>query len=326
MGDILSHYAVTLSDKLVGMVLSPASRFFVPYLAFTLLFALIICYRRATGWRDALQALLPRAVFFHRSSLNDYKLAAANLALLTALPAIGVFVLAAIASGTQEIFQQAFGPGPAWQPTSAALIGCSFVLFLAYDGGNFLQHRLQHRIPLLWELHKVHHSAEVMTPVTAIRVHPLSSLFSSLVLALINGLAIGSFLYLFDKHISLPQLVGLNVFLVLHYTIGAYNLQHSHIWFSFPTGLRGILISPAAHMIHHSNDPRHYDRNFAFVLTIWDRLFGTLHIPDDHEQHGLQLGLEESEQREMQTVTQLYLTPLRRIAQAFTSRHRLASE
>lgn len=314
MGHIISHYAATLSGNTLSMVLSPTSRFFLPYLAFTLLFALTICYRRAKCWRGAFRDLLPRAVFFHRSSLNDYKLAAINLVLLAALPAVGVIGLAVIASGTEEFFRHTLGPGPAWQPTLAALIVYNVALFLAYDGGNFLQHWLQHRIPLLWELHKVHHSAEVMTPITAIRVHPLSSLFSSLVLSVANGLVAGSFLYLFKGHVALYPLLGLNLFLMLQYTIGAYNLQHSHIWLSFPPVLRGILISPATHMIYHSSNPQHHDKNFAFVLTVWDWLFGTLYIPDDHEQYGLQLGLGEAEQSEMQTLTQLYLTPLRRIA------------
>ena len=37
--------------------------------------------------------------------------------------------------------------------------------------------------------------------------------------------------------------------------------------------------SPAHHQVHHSTDPRHFDKNLGFALAVWDWLFGTLHIP-----------------------------------------------
>ena len=46
-------------------------------------------------------------------------------------------------------------------------------LFLAYELGYWLNHYVPHRVPFLWEFHKVHHSATVLTPLTNFRVHPV---------------------------------------------------------------------------------------------------------------------------------------------------------
>ena len=57
------------------------------------------------------------------------------------------------------------------------------------------------------------------------------------------------------------------------------HLRHSHIWIPFQ-GLAGKLFqSPAHHQVHHSTDPRHFDKNLGFALAVWDWAFGTLHIP-----------------------------------------------
>jgi sterol desaturase/sphingolipid hydroxylase (fatty acid hydroxylase superfamily) len=100
---------------------------------------------------------------------------------------------------------------------------------LAYDFGAYLEHRMQHRIAWLWEFHKVHHSAEVLTPVTALRVHPVGDLFGSAVIAATLGATNGAFLYFYDGKIAALEVLGVNILLTLHYTIGAYHLQHSHI-------------------------------------------------------------------------------------------------
>src|SRR5262249_44067776 len=69
----------------------------------------------------------------------------------------------------------------------------------------------------------------------------------------------------------------------------------------------------ALHLIHRSVDPRHPDKNFACTFTIWDRLAGTLYVPDDAEKDTLVLGLGDGEERDFKTVWQLYATPFRNI-------------
>ncbi len=57
------------------------------------------------------------------------------------------------------------------------------------------------------------------------------------------------------------------------------HLRHSHLWITFQ-GVAGKLFqSPAHHQVHHSTDPRHFDKNLGFALAVWDWAFGTLHVP-----------------------------------------------
>jgi sterol desaturase/sphingolipid hydroxylase (fatty acid hydroxylase superfamily) len=179
------------------------------------------------------------------------------------------------------------------------------------DAADFWQHWVQHRIPFLWEIHKVHHSAEVLTPITALRVHPLSTLVSAPIFGLILGGTNGCFLYCFPS-ISVLSFAGMNVLLMLHYSIGVSHLQHSHVWLCFPKWASGIFVSPAGHMIHHSRDPRHQGKNMGFIFTFWDRLLGTFHLPLDAEYQSLSLGLDPHDQVELRSVAQQYVTPLHR--------------
>ncbi len=166
---------------------------------------------------------------------------------------------------------------------------------------------------MLWEFHKIHHSAEVLTPITALRVHPVGEIFSTQIIALCVGVVNGGFLYVYQGPVAQLTLAGVNALDFLYYTIGAYHLAHSHVWLMFPRILREIFYSPALHLIHHSVDPKHRDKNFAFTFTIWDRLAGTLYMPDESEKHTLVLGVGDGEERDFQTVWQLYATPFRNL-------------
>jgi len=53
--------------------------------------------------------------------------------------------------------------------------------------------------------------------------------------------------------------------------------------------LKHILVTPQSHRIHHSREPEHVDKNFGLFLTIWDRLFGTLHANyEEYPETGIQ--------------------------------------
>ena len=79
----------------------------------------------------------------------------------------------------------------------------TLALFLAYEFGYWLDHYLKHRVPALWELHKVHHSANVLTPLTVFRLHPLDALIFSNILALATGITNGAVNYAFGKPITM---------------------------------------------------------------------------------------------------------------------------
>jgi sterol desaturase/sphingolipid hydroxylase (fatty acid hydroxylase superfamily) len=172
------------------------------------------------------------------------------------------------------------------QRASSVLV--TVVLFLAYELGYWVDHYLSHRIPVLWEFHKVHHTAEVLSPLTNFRMHPVDSVIFANILAIVLGVTSGVLSYL---QLGSPlEIGGKNLILVAFYFVTVH-LQHSHLWIA-TTGLLGrVILSPAHHQIHHSHNPKHFDKNFGSCLSIFDWLFGTLHVPE-RKRERLHFGVE----------------------------------
>jgi sterol desaturase/sphingolipid hydroxylase (fatty acid hydroxylase superfamily) len=162
------------------------------------------------------------------------------------------------------------------------------LLFLAYELAYWIDHYLSHRIPVLWDFHKVHHTAEVLSPLTNFRVHPVDSVVFYNILAIFLGVTGGLLRYL---QLGSPfQVSGTNLILVAFFFVTVH-LQHSHVWIA-TTGLWGrVILSPAHHQIHHSDNPIHFDKNFGSCLSVWDWLFGTLHVPE-RKRERLNFGVE----------------------------------
>src|SRR5262249_47489264 len=206
--------------------------------------------------------------------------------------------------------------GPNYAPVTPGLgatLAFTLAVVAAIDFGNFLGPWVQPKVPGLLEVHKIHHSADVVPPITALRVHPVIEIISTQIIALCVGVTNAGFLYVYGGPPGQVMLLGVNALDFLYYSVGAYHLAHSHVWLMFPKGLREIFYSPALHLIHHSVDPKHRDKNFAFTFTIWDRLAGTLYMPDDAEKDTLVLGLGDGEERDFRSVWQLYTTPFRNL-------------
>jgi sterol desaturase/sphingolipid hydroxylase (fatty acid hydroxylase superfamily) len=170
----------------------------------------------------------------------------------------------------------------ALQPTSLpkayAIAILTVALFLAYELGYWLDHYLAHNIAFLWEFHKVHHQAEVLTPLTNFRVHPVDSIVFYNIQAVVMGITGAGVNYALGEPVLPFTIAGSNV-LVLTFTYLVGHLQHSHFWIVF-TGVWGrLFLSPAHHQIHHSTNPEHFNKNLGACLGVWDWLFGTLHVP-----------------------------------------------
>ena len=124
----------------------------------------------------------------------------------------------------------------------------------------------------------MHHTAEVLSPLTDFRVHPIDTIVYYNILAVFTGVTGGVVLYLLGKPIEAYTIANTNAFVLLFaFLVG--NLQHSHLWIAF-TGLWGrLFLSPAHHQIHHSTNPAHFNTNLGNFLGFYDWLFGTLHVP-----------------------------------------------
>ena len=165
----------------------------------------------------------------------------------------------------------------------------SVVLFVLWDCSRFIVHICMHKIPFLWSFHQVHHSAEILTPLTFHRIHPVESWIYSIRSALVTGFVAGIFYWLFRQSLTPYSIFGVPAFgFLLNVIFG--NIRHSHIYLRFPRWIESwCFLSPAQHQQHHSIDKEHHDKNYGTWLSIWDRLFGTLLISEQKPSgYGLQ--------------------------------------
>ncbi len=178
-------------------------------------------------------------------------------------------------------------------------------LFIISDFSRYWLHRFLHINAFLWEIHKIHHSAKVLTPLTFYRVHPIENLLFGLRYSLVIGLVTGVFVYFFGAKIGLIEIFGVNIFVFLFSFIGS-NLRHSHIEFSYPNWCEKWLISPKQHQMHHSID--YVNKNYGGYFSIWDKIFGT--IAYSNQSKKLKFGLKEKKQMDLYgSIFDLLFTP-----------------
>lgn len=182
----------------------------------------------------------------------------------------------------------------------------TILFFVAYDFGRFVIHCLLHDVPFLWEFHKIHHSAEVLTPMTSFRAHPLELLLMAWGPLLATGVFTVAFNAIVPDRVSVYAFLGTHALLFLFNLIG--NLRHSPVWISYGPIVGRWLISPAHHQVHHSYEPRHLGCNRGFELAIWDRMYGTLYVPGQKPEN-FRLGLGDGSESRYHNVGAMYLLP-----------------
>ena len=309
--ETIQHYVTRLISPFVYVVMS-WQRIYWLYLLTSLLiacgvFAFSINRGKRFNLKTFLKYVFPKKTYLHRSAVNDYVFFILNRGLyfLVVLPLL--LSSSKVSEGFSVYLSQTFGAISleALHPYLLSFL-LTLGVFFAIDFGIFITHFLQHKIPLLWQFHKVHHSAEVLTPITVYRMHPLDDIFTISTVAAFAGLVEGGFHYCFPKGVFIIKVLHLNLFTFLFYFLG-YNLRHSHVWLTYSPKVSRIFISPAQHQVHHSNLPKHYDKNFGFVFAFWDLIFGSLYIPKAKEK--IQYGLSHGEEKEFSSPLQLFFLP-----------------
>jgi sterol desaturase/sphingolipid hydroxylase (fatty acid hydroxylase superfamily) len=302
-----------------GLPRTPQSAFYWAFVLSAVLLSAVVYVRRDCFGRPGLRGFLayafPPHIWSNPSSRVDRRFFVLNTLLGMTLLAPLVISSALVAFGVAGGLERAFGaPGPGFAPVLVAQLALALAVLLASDFGFFVSHVLCHRVPLLWEFHKVHHSAEVLTPVTAFRVHPLQQWLTKSLQGVGTGVVLGAFDYAFEYALTPTTILGANVFSFLFFAAGA-NLQHSHVWVSFGPHASKLFVSPAMHQVHHSRDPRHASRNLGGVFAFWDRLTGTHHVP--RVLRRLRFGLTGEDAHAYRAVWRLYLVPFHRCAKRF---------
>ncbi|MEM6496403.1 MAG: sterol desaturase family protein [Pseudomonadota bacterium] len=296
-------------ERVTDPFINPQKRIFLGYLATAIVIAVVAqMIASRMRLREAISAFFARRIWLSSSAIADYKILLVNHALMMGIiPRLASkLVVATIIFEALHVWLN--GRVLLWPGAPAWVIACAFTLtlFLLDDLSKYLVHRALHRWSVLWAFHKVHHSAEVLTPLTVYRTHPVEGIFFALRSVLVQALAIAVFLFFFGDRTSLVTILGANAFLFL-FNVAGSNLRHSHVWISYGKTLEHWLISPAQHQIHHSIEKEHHDRNFGAVLAIWDRIGGSLYLADSASK--VRFGDESGEPADHRLLS-LYISPL----------------
>jgi sterol desaturase/sphingolipid hydroxylase (fatty acid hydroxylase superfamily) len=287
----LARIARYLGLKLYGIFLSPGGTFSLASLLCALCIILLVLghkYRkrkRPIGFRLLVRAVFPKKIMLSRSTRTDVWFFAFNTMVAGLLFGWAILSAHVVSSFVNNSLVAGLGaPTPSSSPAWVAMTVMTIAAFIAYEFGYWLDHYLSHKVPFLWEFHKVHHQAEVLTPITNFRVHPVDSIVFVNILAVTMGTTAGVIDYLFGKPVASFSPFNVNA-LILVETYLLDHLHHTQFWIPFTGWLGRILISPAHHQIHHSTNPIHFDKNMGSCLALFDWMFGTLCIPKTENEH-----------------------------------------
>ncbi|MDX8383008.1 MAG: sterol desaturase family protein [Ghiorsea sp.] len=160
----------------------------------------------------------------------------------------------------------------------------------------YWQHRLFHRVPMLWRLHQVHHADRDIDVSTGLRFHPVEIMLSML----IKGVAV--------------LLLGEPVLAVVLFEVvlnGMAMFNHGNI--RLPKRLDGLLrllvVTPDMHRVHHSLLKHETNSNYGFNIALWDRIFGSYHAQPDAGHGGMTIGLEQYQKQDTSSLLWMLRLP-----------------
>ncbi|MBT8312333.1 MAG: sterol desaturase family protein [Flavobacteriaceae bacterium] len=161
------------------------------------------------------------------------------------------------------------------------------------DFSDYWFHRFDHKVPLFWRFHRVHHSDTAMDASTALRQYPTELIYFSigeLFLCVVFGL----------------DILSMNIFLFL--IIPVFYLQHTNMRYpeSLDKALGWLFLMPNYHKVHHEQDQFYTDSNYGTLFVIWDRLFGTFRTKPVAE---INYGLKEFKGKKKQSFLYLIISP-----------------
>jgi len=281
-------------------LIDPNKRLFYGYLLSSMLIAFIYLYYNQHEKR----LLLSTKLWLHTSAKLDYTYFVVNLLIKMMLIFPIVISAKAITIFIYEQMTYYFGLSHLHVSYTTVMILYTLSIFIFSDFTRYWLHRFLHTVPFLWEFHKVHHSAKVLTPFTFYRVHPIENILFGFRYSLSIGVVTGIFFYCFGAVLDFYSVLGVNVFVFVFNLLGS-NLRHSHIKIRYFSFLEKLFISPYMHQIHHSS--KHFDKNYGGYLAIWDHWFGSLELSKNVDK--LRFGLRKEQMKEYTSIAKILYVP-----------------
>ena len=306
-------YFFDYTSQITNQFIDPKKRVFLFYILISILIATAwFMINKKLSFKKTLIKIFDKKIFFSKSAKSDYKIFLINQLIMMI---VSPFLITQITIATALYF---YFHTIDWLSAGMFVGIAKIYIILSFtifqftidDFSKYIVHRFMHKWPILWALHKVHHSATVLTPMTVFRTHPLEGIIFSLRSAITQAIGISLFFYLFGNLVSLYTIVGVNVFVFVFNILGS-NLRHSHIGIRYWKWLEYIFISPAQHQLHHSVAFEHHDKNFGAALAVWDWLFGSLHHSVEFET--LHLGIKKDQKETTHNLRNLYFDPINEI-------------
>ena len=162
-----------------------------------------------------------------------------------------------------------------------SLFGFSLPLVIGVivlDALIYWQHRIFHKVPLLWRLHRVHHSDSTLDVTSAIRFHPIEIFLSMLI------------------KFAAIWILGLSAATVILFEIilnGMAMFNHSNARVPADNILRWVFVTPDMHRVHHSVYGKETNSNYGFNISLWDRVFGSYIAQPKDGHESMKIGLKE---------------------------------
>ncbi|MDX1451984.1 MAG: sterol desaturase family protein [Oleiphilaceae bacterium] len=226
-----------------------------------------------------------------RRRSHHVSLTALNTVLLRLLPGIAAVQAALIAEQQQWGLFYWLDMTPIWTLLLA-------VLFL--DLAIYFQHRVFHAVPVLWRLHRLHHSDPDFDTTTALRFHPLEIALSMLIKFVVVWL------------LGAP-VIAVIVFEVLLNAAALFNHGNVRLPRRIDAVLRLLIVTPDMHRVHHSTLPHETNSNFGFNFPWWDRLFRTYRAQPQAGHTAMHIGLQEFPRASTRRFVDLLLQPLAQV-------------
>ncbi len=164
-----------------------------------------------------------------------------------------------------------FSP-PWWASAAVTVLGRSFA--------GYIVHLAMHKTPLLWRVHRVHHSDAFLDVSTAFRSHPLE-VFLLVTFTVLTAIALGM------------DPVVLAAYELLEATVHVATHANFRLPERLDRALRWLIVTPNMHSLHHSAWHMETDSNYGSVFSIWDRLFSTYSAAPRAGYEAMQIGLNE---------------------------------
>jgi sterol desaturase/sphingolipid hydroxylase (fatty acid hydroxylase superfamily) len=207
---------------------------------------------------EALAAALLEDDYDRRDALTSIGAGAVSVVTMSLWKALGLLGYAALFAYVAP-WQL---PEDRWETWALAILGVDFLFYWT--------HRTAHRVRLVWATHQAHHSSEYFNFATALRQKWNNS----------HELVFWAPLPLLGVP---PALVFFGFSVSLVYQFFVHTERVGTLW----RPIELVMNTPSHHRVHHGSDPEYLDRNYAGILIVWDRLFGTFQAEQHRPTYGL---------------------------------------